>query len=284
MGMVASGMGRQVTPWWAPRRVRDGQASHYLMGSETSPGRAGKSLPDGLRDESGMGKQVTPWWAPRQVRDGQASHYLMGSETSPGWAGKSLPDGLREESGMSRQVTPWWAPRWVRDEQASHSQMGSETSPERAGKSFLDGLRDESGTGRQVTHSLMGSETSPGRAGKSLPDGLREELKSIPSDCCGCHETPVQGLGTLWMFFLHTLGSKRLYKNETQSTRSVGKGFDSQLAIIRNCILRNCQGHHSLEGPGKGWNQYPGTAYHTPVGCINEDPSPRTPNNFEDHL
>ena len=31
-------------------------------------------------------------------------------------------------------------------------------------------------------------------------------------------------------------------------------------AVIGNCRLRNRQGHHSMEGPGRGWNPYPGAS------------------------
>ena len=39
------------------------------------------------------------------------------------------------------------------------------------------------------------------------------------------------------------------------------KDLMPNFAIIGNYRLGNRQGHHSLEGPGRGWNPYPGTKY-----------------------
>ena len=43
---------------------------------------------------------------------------------------------------------------------------------------------------------------------------------------------------------------------EAQEVRA--KDWIPNFAIIRNCSLGNGQGRHSLEGPGMGWNPYPG--------------------------
>ena len=58
----------------------------------------------------------------------------------------------------------------------------------------------------------------------------------------------------------------------------MSKGINS--AIIGNCRLGNGHGRHSLEGPGRGLNPYPGAQTTTGLLVV-EDPSPRTPVLFE---
>ena len=65
--------------------------------------------------------------------------------------------------------------------------------------------------------------------------------------------------------------SKILHQNKTRSTGSAGKGLHSQLCHYWNGRLGNGQGHHSREGPGRGWNQYSGAP---PTTVLLFDPSP----------
>ena len=71
---------------------------------------------------------------------------------------------------------------------------------------------------------------------------------------------------------------KRLHRHKTRSNGSVSKGINS--AIMGNCRLGNGQGRHSLEGPGRGWNPYPGAQTTTGL-LVAGDPSSRTPVLFE---
>ena len=52
--------------------------------------------------------------------------------------------------------------------------------------------------------------------------------------------------------------SKRLHWNETEAPRVWAKDLNTNFVTIRNCRIGNRQGRHSLEGPGRGWNPYPG--------------------------
>ena len=47
------------------------------------------------------------------------------------------------------------------------------------------------------------------------------------------------------------------------------------IPIIGNCRLGNGQGCHSMEGPGRGWNPYPGASPTTGL-LVAGDPSTRT--------
>ena len=75
---------------------------------------------------------------------------------------------------------------------------------------------------------------------------------------------------------IDTCSSKILHQNETQSTGSVGKGFDSQLSHYQE--LQTLEWAWSSL-PGGSWEEVKswsrGTTYHRTVGCI-EIPSSRT--------
>ena len=137
----------------------------------------------------------------------------------------------------------------------------------KCGKTKHNGLDSQlhviNGKGRvrdgQASHTLIGSETSPGWAGKSLPDGLRDESRTgIPRLCCGCYETPVQGLGECFTTtFLHTRHSTIWDQKDYIKMRPEAKELIPQLCHYQELHTQELSGSSLPGGSWKGVKSIP---------------------------